>query len=138
MLIFEHYADRDKEFSAVYLKTQFQNDISILTWMTDYMEHKESVWSQSDQRKQVLTVKLDQERDICYKFPKAYTSSLMETDFRLASQSNYIFFIIHHLFMFKLLDELWVINFKVGWNNFWVILLLPFSTPKFKIHSFQY
>ena len=106
MLIFEHYADRVKEFSAVYLKTQFQNDMSILSWMTDYMEHKESVWSQSDQRKQVLTVKLDQERDICYKFPKAYTSSLMETDFRLASQSNYIFFIIHHLLMFKLLDEL--------------------------------
>ena len=71
MLIFEHCADRVKEFSAVYFKTQFQNDMSILTWMTAYMEHKESVWSQSDQRKQVLTVKLDQERDnICYKFPK--------------------------------------------------------------------
>ena len=54
-----------------------------------------------------MTVKLDQEKDnTCYKFPKPYTSSLKETDFRLASQSNYIFFIIHCLFMFKLLDEL--------------------------------
>ena len=34
--IFEHCADRVKEFSAVYLKTQFQNDMSILTSMTEY------------------------------------------------------------------------------------------------------
>lgn len=50
ILIFEHYADRVKEFSAVHVKTQFQYDMSSLTSMTEYTDTKN--WCGANQAKE--------------------------------------------------------------------------------------
>lgn len=108
---------------------------------TEYMGCREGISSDQDpgQRKLVLTVKLDQERDgdIYRKVPKGLTDSLIQTNCRLTSELNCMFFIIYCLIMFKLFYELWIIHFSVRLNSFWVFLLLSSLSPEVTIPLFQ-
>lgn len=69
------------------------------------MDGKKKISKQpSGQRKQVLTVNLDQERDrnIYHKLPKNFINSLKKINCSLASEPNCMFFVIYCLFMFRL------------------------------------